>query len=460
MKTKSKIALGVALALCGLSTAVQGETLEDFLMQSKVEGQIRSYYFNRLYGSPQAINQNAYALGGILNIKTAELAGFSAGASFYAANSLGTHGGNLNRFAAVLMGPKPSLNALGQAYLQYQYNDLFKIKVGDQIINTPWMNASDSYILPATYQAVLADITPVKWAKIIALREFRWKSRTSGDYYKDNLYYPSTYDGDFLGPGQPSLPASSRQSQGTLAFGVDLHKYGAHLGLWYYDFYRFTKMCYGDVSYKYNTNLGFTPFVDGQFLREWQTNSLLNGSNPGVTSVDDSPYVGQGVNATAYGVRVGLSYAALSRLIGKGSLSWGYNGILVHAGAIGGGAIISPYTVGYTTDPLYSSAMIRGLVESGPGNGWRAIWTQWFANDQVRFIGAFAEYHTYFNGASWYPYADLTYFFQGPLKGLSIRDRVEVANGLYSYKGFVGNGNGLNKGHSFVYNRVMLTYAF
>ncbi|WP_170153476.1 hypothetical protein [Acidithiobacillus sulfuriphilus] len=46
---------------------------------------------------------------------------------------------------------------------------------------------------------------------------------------------------------------------------------------------------------------------------------------------------------------------------------------------------------------------------------------------------------------------DISYFPKGSLKGLSIRDRVEVNNGGQ----YLAPNN-----RSFVYNRVMLTYQF
>ncbi|MEB8536893.1 hypothetical protein OW565_11945, partial [Acidithiobacillus ferriphilus] len=137
-----------------------------------------------------------------------------------------------------------------------------------------------------------------------------------------------------------------------------------------------------------------------------------------------------------------------------------YNEILAHPGAVGGGAIISPYTVGYATDPLYTTSMIRGLVELGPGSGWKVKWTQNLFDKRFLLMAALAQYHTYYNGTSDDTYVDLTYFAPGKFKGLSIRDRVEVANGLDAYNGLQGNGIGFNRGHSFIYNRVMLTYAF
>jgi hypothetical protein len=49
-----------------------------------------------------------------------------------------------------------------------------------------------------------------------------------------------------------------------------------------------------------------------------------------------------------------------------------YNKVEQETGsAIGDGSIISPFTASYATDPLYTTSMIRGLVEAGPGHARR-----------------------------------------------------------------------------------------
>lgn len=70
---------------------------------------------------------------------------------------------------------------------------------------------------------------------------------------------------------------------------------------------------------------------------------------------------------------------------------------------------------------------------------------------QLLIMAAFARYHTYLHGSGNDTYLDITYFPKGSLKGLSIRDRVEVNNGGQ----YLAPNN-----RSFVYNRVMLTYQF
>ena len=429
------------------------DTLTQFFQKSKIYGQVRSYYFSRLYGATHVPNQSSFAIGGLLNIKSAPfLDGFGVGVSFYTANDLGTHGYSPSTVDTTMMGLTPSLNALGQAYVQYAKPGKVLVRAGDQIISTPWMNNSDARILPATYQALFAQYSPLPDVKLEALREFRWKSRTSPNYYKDNLYYATGYSGDPVYGGVPKLPNSDPQAQGTLAFGASTTALGAKAQAWYYDFYHFAKMFYSSGSYTLRTATGIDPLVGVQFVREWENNSLLN-SSLGAQGVDN--IIGNTVNSSAWGIQVGANFDIAPSIFGKGQLTWSYNEIVPHIGAIGGGAIVSPYTIGYATDPLYTTSMIRGLVEMGPGNGWKVKWIQNILHKQFLLMTAFARYHTYYNGNSNDAYMDLTYFPGGMLKGLSVRDRMEVANG-----GLVHDAplNPHNK--TFVYNRVMLTYMF
>ncbi len=462
MRSHPKILLAAVAVALTFSTAAQAETLTDFFKQSKIDGQIRSYYFSRDYGAsgPNTFNQDAFALGGMLNIQTAPfLGGFGAGVSFYTANALGANdfsgAPTYPHLDATLMGARQSLNALGQAYLQFAIPKMLLIRAGDQVINTPWLNNSDSRLLPATYQGIYAEYSPISAVKLYGLREFRFKSRTSSDYFKDNNYYPATFSGDTLYGGSPALSASAPQTSGTLAFGASADVFGLKAQAWYYDFYQFANTFYGDANYTVKTGTDFDPFIAAQIMRQWSNSSLLDG-----TKINNSSIPATSVNNTSWGVQVGLNYSAFSNVIGKGQLAWSYNEILPHTGAVGGGAIVSPYTVGLATDPLYTTSMIRGLVELGPGNAWKVKWTQNLLDKSILLMAAFARYHTYFQGASNNTYLDVTYFLPGMFKGFSVRDRVEVSNGLCAYNGCLGNGAGFNKSHSFIYNRVMLTYTF
>ncbi|WP_414040692.1 hypothetical protein ACJU26_00915 [Acidithiobacillus sp. M4-SHS-6] len=122
---RNKLLQALLFSAMGLTVPVlaQADTLASFINkgEGEISGMVRSYYFNRLYGAPKKENQDAYSLGGILTAKTGSLDCFSAGVSFFTANSLGTHGGDAKGVVTTLMGIAPSINALGQAYLQYAF---------------------------------------------------------------------------------------------------------------------------------------------------------------------------------------------------------------------------------------------------------------------------------------------------------------------------------------------------
>ena len=168
---KNILHLMTAVSLMGTFNAIaQAETLSQFFAKSHIDGQIRSYYFSRLYGTPNTVNAYAYSLAGRINIVTAPfLTGFRVGVSFYTANALGTQPGNPARIDKTLMGTSPSVNALGQAYLEYR-DKWGTAKVGNQLVDTPWLNRVGGRMIPATYQGVTLKAYPFSSLKLSALR--------------------------------------------------------------------------------------------------------------------------------------------------------------------------------------------------------------------------------------------------------------------------------------------------
>jgi len=435
------IAAAVAVTLGSLSLGAHADdTLSNIFTQGHVDGQFRLYNFDRLYSTSKV--PDAHALSGaiLLNANTANFGGgFSFGASLLSANAFGTQSSNPAKIDTTLMGPTNTVSALSQAYVQYKNSNVL-VRAGQQYLDTPWMGSSDSRVMPASYQAVLAGFTPIKGWNIYALRSFGWKSRTSDSFSFDNLYYPSTYRNDSMYGGIGGLPATAKPARGTWAAGTTYAANGFAGQAWYYDFINFAHMGYLEGGYTFKTGSGFDPFVKAQYLDE-------SGGAGTTLVVNQAPLFGvpgSRVKSSAWGGDVGVN-------IPHGSFDVAYNKIGTHNGAVGDGAIISPYTAAYATDPLYTTSMIRGLVEQGPGHAWKGKFTYKLLNDQLLLMVAYAKYTTQLRGSSHDAYLDITYNFDGKLKGLSLRDRWERANG----------GLGLNPGNgSFTYNRVMITYKF
>ena len=434
--------IGIAAAAAILTTAIpcaaRADTLADFLAGGKFDGQLRSYYFRRDYATPLVPNASAFALAGIFNYRTAQfLDGFSIGASYFTANALGTHETNPARVDTTLIGAANSINALGQAFLQYDGHRAL-VRIGDQLVATPWAGPSDGRVLPATYQAAYGKFTPAAGVTLHFLRILRYKGRTADDYFRDNNYYPPTWRGDASYGGLGNLPAGAPGTAGTLAFGADYQHGGLKSTAWYYDFYDFAHMLYGQGDYALPLHVPVEPFAGAQVVREWggsnvfaQTGTKLFGQ-PGTAA--DNLTMGVSLGVKGYGASLALSY---DRMRSQG------------AGAVGGGALISPYTASFSTDPLYTSSMIRGLVELGPGSAWKLMATADALGKRLQLMASFAQYRTAFNGNDTEAYFDVIYLPDGWFKGLSLRNRLEIGNGR------------VNPGRQhFLYNRVQLVYSF
>ena len=420
MKHISRAALAGAVLICvGAGDAHAGQ---GFFGGMKVNGDIRAYDFTRHYSGPVA-GQQAFSVGGALNVLSGSVYGFSAGLSFYTAHNLGLNNPNPALVDGTLAG-YDGINTLGQAFVQYD-NRRVLVRAGDQSIANPWINASDSRMIPATYQALLAAVRPITGLTISAMRITRFKSRTSDEFSRTDLYNST---GTFNIGGTGGL--AGRRETGAAAVGADYDARGLKAAVWGYQFYDLAKMAYAQGSYVLPGAAGLKPFVGAQVVRE-------TGSGP--------QYLGA-VNATVYGAVVGVKRAG-------DQITLGYDDLPAHAGAFGNGDVVSPYTTGYATDPLYTTSMIQGMIDrKTTGHAVKISATAFLLQHKVRLIASFADYfNTLYSG---YTSArtneadlDLTYFLGGPLKGLSIRDRIGIAHNLPVV-------------HRFVYNRLMLEYDF
>ena len=180
-----------ALLICQLASAEDSyNDLLDFFEKTQINGDIRSYYFTRDYSNPDAVDQSAYSLGGNIRILTAPLFGFQVGAAYYTAQSLGLNSKNQAEVDRTL--PGNDIGVLGQLYIQYKGGPIF-LRVGDQLINTPWMPAGDSRIIPATYQGVYGVWTPDQNWTFTGLRMIAFKSRVADSFSETNLYNPDNF---------------------------------------------------------------------------------------------------------------------------------------------------------------------------------------------------------------------------------------------------------------------------
>lgn len=423
--TMATLMLAAPLVYGGTPTseAARANSIQQFLLNSTVTGDIRNYYFNQIFSGSSVPNRWAYSLGGMLKVQTASLYGFNAGVAFYTANGLGANDLNGVHLDALLMGNRNSLNVLGQAYLQYR-NPWLRVKAGDMLLRTPWMGTADAFMIPNTYQAALVQITPIRDLRFTALREFRYKNRIQENYYRQTLLNEN-----------PLYPRMPDHLNGTLAFGLSGHWHGLHSSAWFYHFYDLANLFYGTVHYGAPTlSWDVKPFADFQYAREW---------------ADGAQYAGP-VDATIFGGMLGLHSPI-------GTIFAAYNAIPARSPFSAGGAelynggFVSPFTQQYSADPLYTSIMDYGLVSaSQPGHAWKFGFLI-HPLPQLRVKYSYSMYIT----APYAPnvdanYLDVTYSPGGFWKGLSLRNRLAVdhSNPYADYHG------------TFIDDRLMLQYVF
>ena len=409
------------------------DSMTDFLKQGTWNGYLRDYYFTRNFtatGAPNNLKANSF--GGMFNYLTPTFGkGFSVGGTFWSAQDifgLNNETGNYSHLEPTLAGTQP-IYTLGQAFVQWKGDNVL-VRGGNQLMNSPWMGASDSRMVPATYQGVLADFTLTQGLDLIVAREFRWKSRTSSAFSATNLYNANGFANIY--GGAPNANVGTQTSGGTATAGLTYKNGGASAQAWYYKFYGLTGAAYADGSYVFKTGSSVSPVIGAQYLHESNSaNNLLASS----------------VNNSTYGVMAGINFSG-------DSLVASYNKISTNTGDFKNGSIVSPYSAGYATDPLYTTSMTAGLVEKGVGNAWKLAGTFFFLGKQLRLITSYARYNTQPNFANTNETdLDLTWFFSGALKGFSVRNRLGIVHGLNGSYGAPNLG-------TFYFNRVMLEYDF
>ena len=408
----------------------------DYLSQTTFHGNLRAYFFQRAYSRESILDQNAFSLGGFAGLVTAPLYGWQAGLTLGAANSLGLNPESPERVDATL--PAGTVYTLTEGYLQWQHH-YFLIRGPDQIIDAPWIMASDSRMKPSAYRGVygeaypFADFEPLKDLIFIGLGIFDFNGRAEGTFTPTNLYIP----GHAGGSGLSAL--AGQEAPGASAFALKYGQKGDNLNaqVWWHHFINFSQLWWLDANYVFKNSSGYHPILGLQFA-----NQTGDGDNT-------IALAGRGAagNSQAYGFLAGLDtpYARFTAA---------YNGITREAGAFANGDLLSPYSTGYSTDPLYTTQMIGGMIEKqSTGSAFKVAATAFLLDQQIKGILSYARY--FITPTSTYKAEpnetnlDITYSFakDSGLDGLSIRNRFGVMTGNINY------------GH-FYYERFQIQYQF
>lgn len=493
---------GAVLALCAIGTAAaQTPTPKPSATPNPFtySGYVRSLGFTRL-NNPQLsksnpLNQASWTSAIDVHAAYTFVKNVSLGATYLYAtpfygqcNTPATHAAgppcvNPNT-QALNQGTNPDdtlpgfiLNTMYETYLQYKDPSLY-VKVGNQVLNEPWANPSDSRIKPVAFQAGDASYAFTKNVLGEVIYANKFQDRVSSSFLKSTLL-TATNIADAPGAGgNLHIPKFSSIDTDGFWMGRGAYANGPFAGnAYYYAFLDIANAFWGDMKYTWNGKAG-KPFV------------ALQG---GAESNSGSSVIGK-INSQVFGIQGGFTpWKGVDIAVGYNYLPQKSDTLVLPAGVtcsssgtIGGTAVFpyflpsggtpqchtngngtttvyyggwaSPYTDSYATDVLFTTSISQGMIDRrSPGQAVKVSATFSLDNKRVRFIAsrAYYDYGNAFAGVAPTQETDLdgTYFFNavgsGPYHGLSFRYR-------YAER----TQNFFTPNPDFKYNRAQLEYAF
>lgn len=396
---------------------------------------LRAYEFQKVNGTGP--NQNAFNAGGSIHAEyTTTSRPFTIGLTYFFANPLGTNGANPQTNPQVDNSlPGYSVSSLGELYAQYRtFRDA--VQIGKMQITTPWANPADGRLIPVTYQGLVARRYFAPGWDAGIMRIARFKSRTSSTFDANDLLTNATTPGFLL--------VDLTRSAG--AFSGSVHQY------WFYDIAALT---HAQIRY----DLSARSYLAAQAIAENSIGRALVGIVHNHTlGLQYGRTIGA-VNATVgYNWSPGVTYvttspASVFKPVGGTPAVRALGGGLFQ---VAGGGIASPYTDGYTADPLFTTSLVATLVDRrSTGSAFRIAFSATNGNGRLTALIAHGFYD-YSNAlgpsTATESEADVTYLFSNvdPTRvysGFSLRQR-------WGYRASSGPP------FRFLYSRTQLQYTF
>jgi hypothetical protein len=455
-------------------------------------GYVRAFYFNRENASQylKGIGQvNQTSFNAALRLHADYHLGstpLSLGATYVGANPLGVNGacddtanygqgGSCQQYpstnalerASDTTLPGFGLSTLAEAYLQYKDKHLYA-KIGDQLFNSPWANASDSRVKAVYFQGADVKVNAGGGWSIGLTRMTQWQSRVSSAFNKSTLLTINS---------NGSIKPTDGFLLGDVAY-AHAKDFSADVNL--YQYYDLGQMVWAEGKWNPMSTSKLNPFVALQYGSESDIGARLLGTiassvlgfQVGVNltksvslaaSYDDVPLAQRAMTLPA-GVTCGVSSHLLSASAGFFLPTSGTPDCLPGAtpgtATIYYGGLASPYTDSYATDPLFTTSISQGMADRrSPGNSGKIAATFVTDDKHFKFVVSRAFYD-YTNPAgsetTYETNLDGTYFLSkstgAAYHGFSIRDR--YAERTQSFTEIYG---GLP---IFKYNRAQLEYDF
>jgi outer membrane porin, OprD family len=341
-----------------------------------INGQIRAYEFYRTNEVQNASNPNrqAFDFGGSLHLE------YHRGDTplYIATTYAGTYPFGLNGqqsqnnpFVDNSL-PGFALSTFDELYLGYS-NSYVQAKVGNQVINTPWANASDSRIKPVAFQGASLAVAAGRGITLLFDDMDRFESRTSSAFGRYTLLTAPV-----PGAANALLPATAeRDTSGFVMGGITYQPVKQfEVALVDYRFDGIANMLYLQAQDNVAPHWPAGVTAGLQFVREstdaqavvGKIDNQTVGLQLGTALAKNLTVAAAGDYAPWQHATVPLASCAAATYLttgfflpGGGTPSCVPNGN--GTATIYYGRIASPYTDSYATDPLYTTSISQGMAD-------------------------------------------------------------------------------------------------
>ena len=344
---------GASLLACPYTA--MADSLQQAISQTTVSGMVGVLRFDYLQHSHSDYDTHSQGFGGDLVVHTGSIYGFSAAVGGYTGQSLGLYSNRHSHgYDSELYGDHYSIQTIRESYLQFQDKKL-EVRFGRQLIQTPYANMDYYTFNPRAFMGVagvanligngpsgvdgkplgLGDST-AKLA-VFATRMFNWDSRYSSSFTSGNRYSGTLGTNGFIGFG-----ARYQNNFGPTKVGAQL---------WYYDFYGYGRLIYGQADVAETVAPGQTVGASLQALTEGTSS---DGGRIALFTNNQA----RKINAHIYGGKLSYTFP-----IGQVSIVGDYSPVEYNSFRHGGD--IHPYNDNSGT--IFTDSMHAGLSDMGPG---------------------------------------------------------------------------------------------
>lgn len=264
-----------------------------------------------------------------------------------------------------------------QAYIDYQYSNKFQATVGAMMINNPWVNSIGNS--PGTtfafgnntYQAAQVNIQALPSLLVTGFYAWNYLMYPNNWYSKQTLYNVS-------GDSHYDLPSTNGPSGVGLIWNPT-NNYTAQL--WAYNFSDYASMAYFDNAYHIPVGDVVSFDLAGQGFMQ-----RSSGANYA------SQVVFPGQSQTAGDISSNGVGAKFAVNVGNNTSSISYNNIFGAEGSFLNGGMVTPYTYGMETDPLYTTPALNSLAELGSGSAYTIRNSTRFLDNKLKFSLSMSQF--------------------------------------------------------------------